>query len=352
MGIFLAFMIVGFVGRLATDWKRVPALGAPLPPPAGGPPPGPPGASGAAGSVAAPVAVATAPATAPSARLPLAPRAPSGAELGPAGRVPGVAQRIKDVWRELFATEIPPAALEIALAQAWLESGVADSTGGWWADKTSKGAGNMVGSGNLGARQCGTADKGGPAWDCVPYGDSRPATAAELAAGKPAQISFPVDFRYYKPGTIGGKARTKDEAAAYDFVTSVTKQWPARAELESGDVLAYARKQYANHYYGGFGPTPEARIAGYAKAIADHLPAIAFALGKKSVDAFVPADAIASAKSHATSAVAGIDLGGAERENDQLDVEIELLAQLHPRHWRHHYERGPYVWAWSYPDPA
>jgi hypothetical protein len=278
------------------------------------------------------------------------PKVATGAAFGPASRVPGVADRIRAVWRELFGAEIPPAALEIALAQAWLESGVADSSGGWWADKTSKGAGNMVGSGNLGARQCGTNDKGGPAWDCVPYGDSRPATAAEIAAGKPAQIQFPVDFRYYKAGTIGGKPRSKDEAAAYDFVQSITKQWPAKAELESGDVLAYARKQYANHYYGGFGATPEERIAGYAKAIADHLPNIAAALGQTTVNAWVPADAIASAKSHATSAVAGWidelagDLGGPhhwrddEDDCDEIDRILDMLRILgpaHPRHWRH-----------------
>jgi len=194
----------------------------------------------------------------------------------------------------------------------------------------------MVGSGNLGARQCGTGDKGGPAWDCVPYGDSRPATAAELAAGKPAQISFPVDFRYYKAGQIGGKQRSKDDAAAYDFVTSIVKQWPARAELESGDVLAYAEKQYKNHYYGGFGATPAERIAGYAKAIADHLPAIAHALGHDKVHAFAPADLLATAKAHASSAVAGL-AGLEELEPHELEAELDLTGAVgeHPRHWLH-----------------
>jgi hypothetical protein len=321
----------GFLAKLLTDWKMVPISDAPpSPPPPSGPSSGP---SSASSSSTPPNS--TPPATQPTggARAPLVPRPASGNETGPAGRVPGVAKRIADVWRELFSSEIPPQALEIALAQAWLESGIADSSGGWWADKTSKGAGNMTGSGNLGARQCGTGDHGGDAWTCVPYGDSRPATPAEIAAGKPAQISFPVDFRYYKAGQIGGKQRSKDEAAAFDFVTSITKQWPAKAELESGDVLAYAEKQYRNHYYGGFGSTPADRIAGYAKAIADHLPPIASALGYDKVHAFVPADLLATAKSHASSAVAGL----AGVDGDELDTELEILGALgmHPRHWLH-----------------
>ena len=215
--------------------------------------------------------------------------APVASTSGPAKRIPAVAARVAALWPELTGGgAMPEAALEIAMAQAWLESGVAESGGGgWWKDKTEQGAGNMVGSGNLGARQCGSGDEGGAYYRCVLYGDSRPATPAEIAAGKPKQIPIKAAFRYYTGGLVGGKNRSAGEAAAYDFLKDITRTFPAKEELAEGDVLKYAQKQYTNHYYSGFGATERERVNGYARAIASHLPSVAHALGHKKIYAKV-----------------------------------------------------------------
>lgn len=245
-------------------------------------------------------------------------------------RIPGVAARLKRLWPEVTGeSEMPKQALEIALSQAWLESGVAEAGGGgWWTDKTSKGQGNMVGSGNLGARQCGGNDKGGDYYTCVPYGDSMP-----QADGSQKQID--ASFRFYKAGTVGGKQRDAGDAAAYDFLVSLVKQWPALAELKSGDVLAYAMRQGpkyrpsdapnqkvfgreykgGNNYYGGFGATMEERVGGYARAIASHIPAVAAALGHDKVYSRIVPE-ILSGKQHIytkaeRTMTAGVEIEGA-----------------------------------------
>lgn len=249
-----------------------------------------------------------------------------------AGRIQRVAARFRRIWPELTGdVEIPKAALEIALAQAALESGIAEAGGGgWWKDKSASGGGDMRGSGNLGARQCGANDEGGDYYTCVEYGDSRPNPDG-------TQTFFPAKFRYYKAGTCGGKQRDAGDCAAWDFLYSITRQWPAITELRSGDVLAYSMRQGpkyrggdppnqkvfgreykgGNGYYGGFGATMEERVGGYVRAIASHLPTIAHALGHDRIYACIPPEVAGGGKAHA--AVSGIsDLGSAYQALDSI----------------------------------
>lgn len=255
------------------------------------------------------------------------PHAGSGAEMG---RIARVAERLRKVWPDVTGESgpMPEAALEIAISQAFLESGVAEAGGGgWWKDKSGDGTGgNMVGSGNLGARQCGINDAGGDYYTCVEYGDSAP-----NADG--TQTYFPAKFRYYKAGTVGGKQRDAGDAAAYDFLYSIVRQWPALAELKSGDVLAYAIRQGpkyrkadppnqkvfgreykgGNGYYGGFGATMQDRVGSYGRAIVSHLPAVAAALGHKKIYACIAPELLAGGATHA--AVSGGCCGGPDPED-------------------------------------
>jgi hypothetical protein len=228
-----------------------------------------------------------------------------------AKRVPAVAERLQRVWKDVTGDDMPPQALEIALAQAWLESGVAEAGGGgWWTDKTDKGQGNMVGSGNLGARQCSKPTDSGDYYTCVPYGDTVP---------QPDGSSKAIDasFMYFKAGkTPDGVHRDAGDAAAWRFITDITKTWPALTELKSGDVMVYAKRQGpkaqgGNGYYQGFGATMDERVSGYARAIASHIPAVAAALGHKKVYAKIEPELLASGPKHA-AVTAGIQLAGAE----------------------------------------
>lgn len=261
---------------------------------------------------------------------------PMPSTSGAARQIPLVAPRLRAAWAELVGGEMPPAALEIALAQAWLESGV----GTWWKDKSGSGGGDMRGSNNLGARQCGLQDSGGDAWSCVEYGDSAP-----NADG--TQTYFPAKFRYYKAGTIGGKQRSAEEAGAYDFLYSIVRQWPAADELKAGDVLGYCMKQGpkyrkgdppdqevfgreykgGNGYYGGFGATMQDRVGGYGRAIISHLPAIAAALGHTKIRACIAPELLAEGKAH-VAATAGVDgppavSVGEVTDLDRLSAKIE-----------------------------
>lgn len=233
------------------------------------------------------------------------PHASGGAAMA---QVPIVASQMRALWPSMVGGTMTEAAVEIALAQAMLESGI----GTWWKDKTSEGEGrgSMVGSHNLGARQCGLRDEGGSDYTCVEYGDSRP-----NADG--TQTYFPAKFRYYN----------SLEAGVKDFLYSITRQWAAVAELQSGDVLGYAIKQGpkyraddkpnqlvfgreykgGNGYYGGFGATMQDRVGGYGRAIASHLPAIAAALGHTKIEACIAPELAAKGKAHASTA--GADIG-------------------------------------------
>jgi len=233
------------------------------------------------------------------------PHASGGAAMA---QVPIVASQMRALWPSMVGGTMTEAAVEIALAQAMLESGI----GTWWKDKTSEGEGrgSMVGSHNLGARQCGLRDEGGSDYTCVEYGDSRP-----NADG--TQTYFPAKFRYYN----------SPEAGVKDFLYSITRQWAAVAELQSGDVLGYAIKQGpkyraddkpnqlvfgreykgGNGYYGGFGATMQDRVGGYGRAIASHLPAIAAALGHTKIEACIAPELAAKGKAHASTA--GADIG-------------------------------------------
>ncbi len=235
------------------------------------------------------------------------PHASGGAAMA---QVPIVASQMRALWPSMVGGTMTEAAVEIALAQAMLESGI----GTWWKDKTSEGEGrgSMVGSHNLGARQCGLRDEGGSDYTCVEYGDSRP-----NADG--TQTYFPAKFRFYN----------SLEAGVKDFLYSITRQWPAVAELQSGDVLGYAIKQGpkyraddkpnqsvfgreykgGNGYYGGFGATMQDRVGGYGRAIASHLPAIAAALGHTKIEACIAPELAAKGKTHASTA--GADIGAA-----------------------------------------
>lgn len=265
----------------------------------------------------------TSPASQPSGLAALTPKAGNPAR---AQRIRNLATLLRQVWPEVSGESgpMPAAALEIALAQSGLET----TFGGGWSDKSPGSAwatkhpelppqGDMRDSNNFGAHHCRPGDKGGANYKCVPYGDTRPASAAEIAAGKPAQIRFDVDFKSFSSPLDGAK----------DFLASIIKDFPAKAELLAGDVHAYALRQGpkyrkdepqnqlvlgkpytgGNYYYGGFGATMEDRVLGYDKAIAGFLPEVAAALGQDKVYATVPAAALAK-KGKAHEAVSGVEM--------------------------------------------
>lgn len=217
-----------------------------------------------------------------------APLTPPGPALAPKPGNPQAAERIRELGGNLakFWTEVtgrsdamPPQALELAVAQAGLES----SYGAGWKDKTAEGKGDMRGSHNYGARQCGGSDSGGAAWDCREYGDTTP-----NADGTSTPV--PAKFRFYRDA----EGRTAAENGAYYFLRDLTKTWPVLNELISGDVAAYAHRlgpDKANgglYYYAGFGKTFAERERNYAKAIAARLPEVAAALGHDRVYATPP----------------------------------------------------------------
>lgn len=204
---------------------------------------------------------------------PLTPRAGSAAH---AAAIQAIAANLKRYWPELTGrtTDMPPQALELALAQSGLES----VFGLGWSDKAATGGGDMRGSNNYGARQCGRNDCGAAAWRCVPYGDTTPSADG---TSKPIAASF----RYYQDG----EGRTAAENGAYYFLRDLTHTWNVVPQLDSGSVVAYARRlgpDKANgglYYYGGFGKTFAEREAGYVAAIRSYLPEVAAALGHDRV---------------------------------------------------------------------
>jgi hypothetical protein len=199
-----------------------------------------------------------------------------------AERIRGIAANLSRYWPELSGKSgaMPPQALELALAQAGLES----SWGAGWTDKTASGAGDMRGSNNYGGRHCG-AQGAGAAWRCVEYDDTKPNDDG-------TSTPFKVTMRFF----VDGEGRSAAENGAYYFLKDLTHQWPVTAELESGSVKAYAHRlgpDKANgglYYYGGFGKNFAEREANYAKAITRFLPEVAAALGHPHVMATIDND--------------------------------------------------------------
>ena len=193
----------------------------------------------------------------------------SASEEGVLERLPLFAERFTRLWSEVMGEDDAPgpAPLQLAAAQAWLESGVADpELGSWW-----KGA--MEGSGNLGAIQCPKNDPGAPHYRCAPYDDKHPNGA-----------TYATRFRFYleAPGP-DGSTRPAADWAMIDFLRQLSRARRPQtfAALMTGDLHAYATALHTERYYEGIGATVDERIAGYAKAIASHLPTIARVLDQE-----------------------------------------------------------------------
>lgn len=219
-----------------------------------------------------------------SASAPLAGPAilPRAGNATTAERIRELDANVQKFWTEVTGKPgpMPTAARHLFSAHAGLES----TWGGGWKDKSTEGKGDMRGSHNYGARQCGAHDSGGASWDCREYGDTTP-----NADGTSTPI--PAKFRYYKDG----EGRSAAENGAYYFLRDLVKTWPVLAELEAGDVAAYAHRlgpDKANgglYYYGGFGKNFAEREANYVKGLASRLPEVVAALGHDRVYAIVRA---------------------------------------------------------------
>lgn len=244
--------------------------------------------------------------TGPKPKYDAAQLVPTPGKAVTAQRIRALGDLLDAVWPDVTGNgPMPPQAKEVALAQA-----AAEFTGygqGW--------DGDMAGSNNVASYQCFEhQQQGTPYYKCVSHKDSKPTPQG--------QKEFTTTFRYYTDGmTPDGKQRSAAEAGAWDFLQSIAiHPFPAPDELLSGDVLAYARKQYGQRYFGGFnlssvgqaayastiaklvkdgvpirmaGETPEmvaGRIALYAGSMGRALPEIAAALGHDRVYASVPAD--------------------------------------------------------------
>jgi hypothetical protein len=221
-----------------------------------------PAAAVAGGGVAS---VAAAPST-------LTPKAGTEAR---AARIRALAADLSAAWPELSgeAGPMPPQALELALAQAGLES----SWGAGWTDHTARGGGDMRGSNNFGARQCGQGGAGA-AWSCVEYGDTTP-----NADGTSTPVK--ATFRYFRDA----EGRSAAQNGARYFLRDLLVTWPVKPQLLAGDVAGYVHRlgpDKANgglYYYGGFGKDFAAREANYGKAVDRLLPEVAAALGHDRV---------------------------------------------------------------------
>lgn len=122
----------------------------------------------------------------------------------------------------------------------------------------------FAGSNNFGAVQCCKPKDG----QC-PDGSFLHKDSSPTAQG--TSVSYAVCFRKYD----------SPEKGARHLVQLLTTDRPGVAKvLASGDARAIAAAMYDSHYYQGFGATREARIDGYAKAIARNAAAIGAALGE------------------------------------------------------------------------
>lgn len=267
-----------------------------------------------------------------------------------AKRIPKVAERLQRLWGEATGeTEpMPPAALELMLAQIYLESGVAEPGGGdWWQDRSDpNGAwakknpdkalqGNMKGSGNLGAMQCASCSESKPHYTCVQYSDTKPKSDGTSTA-------YSVCFMYFRDA----EGRPAGDWAALEYMRTLKRRLVDLTPLKNGNAYAYAEALRKGKYYEGFGATQEERIKGYAKGMASHLPAVAAAVGHDRIyaaidDGLLPAKkiagiegagatvAIAAGAAVATAAVAWGLSSAAEASNARADIarkDAELRA--------------------------
>lgn len=222
-----------------------------------------------------------------AAPAPAAGEAPVEARPGSAAHAAAIRALAADVsayWLAQTGAPIQPQELDLLLALFGLET----VWGLGWTDKTAKGQGDMRGSNNVNARQYSGP---GAAWRRVEYGDTRPPTAAEAAAGQTANIPIPAPFNFY----VDAEGRTAAQNGAWYAVRDLTSVWNAREALRTGSAPALARrlgpKEFGGlGYYGGFGTTEAARVGGYANAMASRLPEVAAALGRdQSVATVAPA---------------------------------------------------------------
>lgn len=196
-----------------------------------------------------------------------------------------LATDLRAAWQSQVGEPVRPQELDLLLSI----SGVETVWGRGWTDKTDKGQGDMRGSNNFNARQFSGP---GAAWRRVEYGDTRPPTAAEVAAGQTANTPIPAPFNYY----VDAEGRTAAQNGAWNFVKDLTKTWDSKDALRSGSTVALAHRlgpDRANGglgYFGGFGTTIAEREGGYANALASRLPEVAAALGReRSVATVAPA---------------------------------------------------------------
>jgi len=220
-----------------------------------------------------------------------------------AAAIRALAADVSRYWQEQVGEPVQPQELELLLALSGLET----VWGLGWTDKSDRGLGDMRGSNNFGARQYSGP---GASWTRVEYGDTRPPTPAEVAAGQTANIPIDAPFNYY----VAADGRTAAENGAYYFVRDLAKTWDARDALRTGSAPAFAARLAAKAdgglgYFGGFGTTAEARIGGYANALASRLPEVAAALGYDKSHATVVHEAGAYANT-ATGKVNDARLGG------------------------------------------
>lgn len=238
------------------------------------------------------------PATVPGGASGTAPSGPTGSTVAARAGKPETAAAVRalgaDVsryWPELTGEPIQPQELELVLALSGLET----TWGRGWTDRTDKGAGDGRNSNNFGARQ---DNKPGPSWRLFAYGDTRPPTPAEVAAGQVKNVPMPgVTFRYFIPG----EGRSAAENGAYYFVKDLISVWNARRALRTGSARAFAHRLGPDRqntlggaegglgYYGGFGTTLEQREGGYANALGSRLPEVVAALGYERSHATVGA---------------------------------------------------------------
>lgn len=158
-------------------------------------------------------------------------------------------QLIRDVFSELHGAEPPETTVQAIAALARHESGFGTYKPFYRAATADS---PEFEAHNYGAIQCSKpADKNGQCGDgCFPAKDTSPTPGG--------QVAYVACFKVYPD----------DRAGCLDLVKLVTKARPGiAAQLPTGDVTKIAKAMYEAEYYEGFGPTPEARIAGYATAL-------------------------------------------------------------------------------------
>lgn len=185
---------------------------------------------------------------------------------------------IREGYRRCFGADAPRPVAQLVQAVGVLE---ANYGAGWsdavWADLDARYPGAVVYP-TWGAITAGSTWTG----KTFSHRDSRPATAAELAAGKAdakGNVWYVTNFRVHDTAID----------AARDLVRVVCLVEPRgyrpRHEVvmpaaKRGDAYAFSAALYDTGYYRGFGPDRGTRIAGHHKAVTSALVRIAKALGE------------------------------------------------------------------------